>query len=101
MAPGPGGHSRGLSSRYSQGESELRIFLETLFDSTNTQNLRLERGLGQIRMPKRALTLEAMQLYAAEFAAELNDQLPKIADPNDRVVQEAIIGYFYKGLHPD
>ena len=58
-------------------------------------------SLGQIRMPKKALTIEAMQLYAAEFAAELNDQLPKIADPNDRLVQEAIIGYFYKGLHPD
>ena len=52
-------------------------------------------------MPKKTLTLEAMQLYAAEFAAELNDQLPKIADPNDRVVQEAIIGYFYKGLQPE
>ena len=85
----------------SQGESELRIFLEALFYSTNAQNLRLERSLGQIRMPKKALTIEAMQLYAAEFAAELNDQLPKIADPNDRVVQEAIIGYFYKGLHPE
>ena len=31
----------------------------------------------------------------------LNDQLPKIEDPSDRVVQEMLIGYFYKGLQPD
>ncbi len=83
----------------SRGDSELRIFLEALFVSTNTQNFRLERAFEKIRMPKKALTVETMQTYAAEFAAELNDQLPKIADPNDRLVQEAIISYFYKGLH--
>ena len=85
----------------SRGDSELRIFLETLFISTNTQNFRLERAFQTIRMPKKAITIETMQLYAAEFAAELADQLPKIADPNDRLVQEAIISYFYKGLHPE
>ena len=85
----------------SRGDSELRIFLETLFISTNTQNFRLERAFQTIRMPKKAITIETMQLYAAKFAAELADQLPKIADPNDRLVQEAIISYFYKGLHPE
>jgi hypothetical protein len=85
----------------STGDSELRIFLETLFASTNSQNFRLEQAFENIRMPKKALTIENMQLYAAEFAAELGDQLHKLADPNDRVVQEVIIGYFYKGLHPD
>ncbi len=83
----------------SRGDSELRIFLETLFISTNTQNFRLERAFQTIRMPKKAITIETMQLYAAEFAAELADQLPKIADPNDRLIQEARISYFYKGLH--
>ena len=52
-------------------------------------------------MPRKALTVEAMQLYAASFLAELDDQLPKIADPNDRVVQETLISYFYKGLQPE
>ena len=85
----------------SRGDSELRIFLEALFVSTNTQNFRLERAFEKIRMPKKALTVETMQTYAAEFAAELNDQLPKIADPSDRVVQEMLIGYFYKGLQPE
>ena len=85
----------------SRGDSELRIFLETLFISTNTQNFRLERAFEKIRMPKKALTIEAMQLYAAEFATELGDHIPKLADPNDRLVQEAIISYFYKGLHPE
>ena len=45
----------------SQGESELRNFLEALFNSTNTQNLRLERSLGLIRMPKKAITVESMR----------------------------------------
>jgi len=70
----------------SRGDSELRAFLENIFISTNTRNLHLERGLSNITMPRKALTLEAMQLYAATFAEELDDQLPRIADPNDRVV---------------
>ena len=49
----------------------------------------------------RSHATQAMQLYAAQFAAELNDQLPKIEDPSDRVVQEMLIGYFYKVLQPD
>jgi len=81
----------------SRGDSELRVFLENLFVSTNTQNFRLERAFGKINMPRKALTIEAMQLYAAQFAAELNDQLPKLEDPSDRVVQELLIGYFYIG----
>ena len=85
----------------SRGDSEFRIFLESLFVSTNTQNLRLERAFAKIYMPRKALTVEAMQLYAATFAAELDDQLPKIADPNDRVGKETLIIYFYKGLQPE
>ena len=57
----------------SQRDSELRIFLESLFVSTNTQNLRLERAFAKIYMPRKALTVEAMQLYAAMYAAELDD----------------------------
>ena len=38
----------------SRGDSELRIFLENLFVSTNTQNFRLERAFQPIRMPKDA-----------------------------------------------
>jgi hypothetical protein len=72
----------------SRGDSELRVFLENLFVSINTQNFRLERAFEKIYMPRKALTVEAMQLYAAQFAAELNDQLPKLEDPSDRVVQE-------------
>ena len=45
--------------------------------------------------------IEAMQLYAAQFAEEMYDQFPKIADPSDRIFQEILIGHFYKGLHPD
>ena len=52
-------------------------------------------------MQRRALTVEAMQVYAASFTGELQNQLPKIADPKDRVVQELLISYFYKGLHPE
>ncbi len=62
----------------SRGDSELRVFLEKLFVSINTQNFRLERAFEKIYIPRKALTVEAMQLYAAQFAAELNDQLPKI-----------------------
>ena len=70
----------------SRGDSELRIFLESLFVSSNTQNFRLERAFGKIYMPRKALTVKAMQLYAAStFAAELDDQLPKIEDSNYRV----------------
>jgi len=50
---------------------------------------------------KKALTLEAMQLYAATFAAELDNRLPKIADSVNRIVQEMLINYFYKGLQPE
>jgi len=85
----------------SRGDSELRVFLENLFVSINTQNFRLERAFEKIHMPRKALTVEAMQLYAAQLAADLNDQLPKIEDPSDRVVQELLIGYFYKGLQPE
>ena len=42
-----------------------------------------------------------MQPYAATFAAELDDQLPKIADSNNRIVQDMLISYFYKGLQPE
>ena len=42
-------------------------------------------------MPRKALTVEAMQLYSAKFAAELDDQLPKIKDSDNRIVQEMLI----------
>ena len=51
-------------------------------------------------MQRRALTVEAMQMYAASFARELHNQLPKIADPKDWVDLELLISYFYQGLHP-
>ena len=40
-----------------------------------------------------------MQHHSA--AGELYNQLPKISDPNDLVVQELLISYIYKGLHPE
>jgi len=52
-------------------------------------------------MQRKALKVEAMHLYAASFAGELQNQLPKIADPNDRILQESLISYFYRGLHPE
>ena len=64
--------------------------------SPNTQNLRLERGFAKVFcMQRKVLTVEAMQMYAPSFAGDLHNQLP-----NDRVVQEMLIGYFYKCLHP-
>ena len=56
----------------SRGDSELRVFLENLFVPINTQNFRLERAFEKIHMPRKALTVEAMQHYAAQFAGELN-----------------------------
>ena len=40
-------------------------------------------------------------MCAASFAGELHNQQFKITDSNDRVVQELLISYFYKGLHPE
>ena len=72
----------------SRGDCDFRIILKNIFISSQTQNLRLERAFAKVCMQRRALTIEAMQMYAASFAGELHNQLPNIADPNDRVVQE-------------
>ena len=85
----------------SRGDSDLCIFLENIFVSSNTQNLRLERAFAKVCMQRRVLTVEAMQLYAASFAGVLHNELPKIVDPTDRILQESLINYFYRCLHPE
>ena len=38
-----------------------------------------------------------MQLYAARFASTLDDWIPRLPSPNDRVLNECFVSYFYKG----
>ena len=72
----------------SSGSGELRNFLETVFDSPESFNFRVESDFVAIKIVllKGKLSLDAMQSYAARFAETLDDWLPRFPDPDDRAL---------------
>jgi len=58
----------------SDGNSELRKFLESIFHSRESFNIRVETSFNhKVELAKGRVTLDAMQSYAARFAATLDD----------------------------
>ena len=87
----------------SDGDSELRNFLESIFNSPESFNIRVETSFltHKVELVKGRVTLDAMQSYAARFAATLDDWIPRFPDPHDRSLNERLVGYFYKGIEPE
>ena len=56
-------------------DPELRNFLESIFNSPNSFNIRVETAFlaHKIELVKCKVSLDAMQTYAARFAAALDD----------------------------
>ena len=70
----------------SEGEGDLRKVLETIFNSPESFNIRVETAsLLKVELVKGRLSLDAMQSYAARFAATLDYGVPKFPDPNDQL----------------
>ena len=55
----------------------------------------------KVELVKGRVALDAMQSYAARFAAILDDWIPRFPDPHDRTLNERLVGYFYKGIEPE
>ena len=87
----------------SNGSGELRNFLETVFDSPDSFNFRVETDFVAIKLEllKGRLSLDAMQSYAARFAEALDDWLPRFPDPDDRALNKRLVTYFYNGIEPE
>ena len=66
----------------SDGDSELRNFLESVFNSPESFNIRVETAflVHKVESVKGRVALDALQSYAARFAA--------ILDSNDRALNE-------------
>ena len=86
----------------SEGAADLSIFLDSVFNSPGSFNTRVETAflLHKLEVVKGAVLLEVIQLYAARFAATLEDWIPRFPSPNDRVLNERLVSYFYKGIEP-
>ena len=87
----------------SDGDSALRIFLDSVFHSPESFNIRVETDFVAITMEllKGRVSLDAIQSYAARFAATLHDWLPSIPNPHDRALNKRLVSYFYKGIEPE
>ena len=87
----------------SDSDSELRNFLESIFNSPESFNIRVETSFltHKVELVKGRVTLDAMQSYAARFAATLDDWIPRLPDPHDRSLNKRSVGYFYKGIEPE
>ena len=86
----------------SDGDPELRIFLESIFNSPDSFNIRVESSFThKVELTKGRVTLDAMQSYAARFAATLDDWIPKFPDPHNVTLNKRLVGYFYKGIEPE
>ena len=87
----------------SEGEGELQKFLETIFNSPESFNIRVETDFlaNKVALVKGRVTLDAMQSYAACFAATLDDWVPRFPDLNDRALNARLVSYFYKGIEPE
>ena len=87
----------------SDGNSAWRIFLASVFHSPDSFNIRVETDFVPIKIEllKGRVSLDAMQSYAARFAATLDDWLPRFPDPDDRALNKRLVSYFYKGIEPE
>ena len=87
----------------SDGDPELRNFLESIFNSPESFNIRVETAFlaHEVELVKGKVSLDAMQTYAAPFAAKLDDWVPRFPDSNDRALNERLVTYFYKSIEPE
>ena len=87
----------------SDNEPELRNFLESVFNSPESFNLCVETAflVHKAELVKGKVSLDAMQTYAARFAATLDDWVLRSPDLNDRALNECLVTYFYKGIEPE
>ena len=86
----------------SDGDSELRNFMESIFNSPESFNIRVETAFlaQKVELVKGRVSLDAMQTDAARFAATLDDWVPGVPDSNDRALNERLVSYFYNGIEP-
>ena len=77
----------------------LRTFLDSVFNLPDSFYSLVETAflLHKLELVKGAVSPEGMQLYAARFASTLDDWIPRLPSPNDRVLNECFVSYFYKG----
>ena len=87
----------------SAGGGDLRGFLESVFNSPESFNIRVEAAFlrHKLELIKDAVPLEAIQLYSVRFAVTLEDRLPRFQNPDDSVLNERLVTYFYKGIEPE
>ena len=87
----------------SDGDPELRNFLESIFNSPESFNILVETAflVHKVELVKGKVSLDAMQIYATRFAATLDDWVPRFPDSNDRALNERLVSYFYKGIEPE
>ena len=87
----------------SEGEADFRGFLESVFNSPESFNIRVETAFlaHKVELVKGKVLLDAMQTYAARFAATLDVWVPRFPDSNDRALNERLVTYFYKGIEPE
>ena len=87
----------------SDGDSELRNFKESIFNSPESVNIRMETSFLTYKeeLLKEKVSLDAMQSYAARLAATFDDWIPRFPDPHDRSLNERLVGYFYKDIEPE
>ena len=87
----------------SDGEKILRSFLESIFNSPDSFNIRVESAFVavKIELVKGRISLDAMQSYAARFAAILDNWVSRFPDQYDRVLNKRLVSYFYKGIEPE
>jgi len=71
----------------SDGDSALRNFLESVFNSPESFNIRMETAFMALKVEsvKGRVSLDAMQSYAARFAATLDDWVPRFPDPHAQI----------------
>ena len=83
----------------SNGEADLRSFLESVFDSPESFNIRIEAAFlcHKVALVQGKVSLDAMQSFAARFATALDDRIPIFPDPHDRSLNDS----FSKGIEPE
>ena len=85
----------------SDGDSELRIFFESVFNSPESFNIRVETAFlaYKVELFKGRVSLDAMQSYAARFATSLDYRVPRFPDSN--TLNARLVSYFYKEIEPE
>ena len=82
----------------SDGEADLWSFLESVFNSPESFNIRIEAAFlcNTVELVKGKVSLDVMQSFSARFAATLDNWVPRFPDPNDRSLNERLVGYFVR-----